>query len=322
MYIAQNASLIGFTLTNGAGTTSGGSVYDQYTGAIYAPTAYANVSNCIITGNSGYLACIYTGARLLNCLIRGNKGVTGGALIQYGIVSNCTIAFNRSFANMVASCTVYQSLIVSNVCFYVDGSYTVVGGPVYNSIIGWNSGAYYAGGVGGADIYNCLIIGNSAGLCGGVWGGTLRNCTVVGNKTSRTENNNAGGVGRGAFLTNCIVWGNTNAGGVNYQNMAVADASQMTNSCTTPPIPGDPAGSGFITNNPLFVDQGSGFGTAYVLGNLRLSPSSPCVNTGTNQGWMTTTWPYDLDGRIRIRYGTVDMGCYERINSGTICGLR
>ncbi|MDO9542299.1 MAG: choice-of-anchor Q domain-containing protein [Kiritimatiellia bacterium] len=56
-------------------------------------------------------------------------------------------------------------------------------------------------------------------------------------------------------------------------------------------------------------------------GNYRLAANSPCVNRGINQSWMTT-WPYDLDGRARIRYGTVDMGAYERINEGTVYGVR
>lgn len=40
------------------------------------------------------------------------------------------------------------------------------------------------------------------------------------------------------------------------------------------------------------------------------------VNAGTNQSWMTNS--YDLDGRKRIRYGTVDMGAYEMIYGGTL----
>jgi len=67
-------------------------------------------------------------------------------------------------------------------------------------------------------------------------------------------------------------------------------------------------GRGNITNNPLFVDAANT--------NYRLSANSPCLNTGQNQDWMTNA--VDLDGRIRIRYGRVDMGAYERIYEGTI----
>jgi len=66
----------------------------------------------------------------------------------------------------------------------------------------------------------------------------------------------------------------------------------------------------------MFVANGSGYGTNHVSGDYRLRANSPCVNTGTNQGWMTNS--YDLDGRMRIRYGTVDMGAYEAIYNGTI----
>ena len=38
-----------------------------------------------------------------------------------------------------------------------------------------------------------------------------------------------------------------------------------------------------------------------------------------HQDWMTDA--VDLDGRIRIRYGRVDMGCYERIYGGSIYSM-
>ena len=44
------------------------------------------------------------------------------------------------------------------------------------------------------------------------------------------------------------------------------------------------------------------------------------MNAGTNVAWMNTA--VDLDGRTRLRYGTVDMGAYELINAGTLYGVR
>ncbi len=66
--------------------------------------------------------------------------------------------------------------------------------------------------------------------------------------------------------------------------------------------------TGNITNNPRFAD--------WVGQNFRLAPDSPCLNTGTNQAWMTNG--VNLDGEIRIRYGVVDIGAYELINDSTI----
>ena len=69
------------------------------------------------------------------------------------------------------------------------------------------------------------------------------------------------------------------------------------------------AGAGIISVDPGFVDFSGG--------NFRLVVNSPCINTGSNENWMTGG-AVDLDGRTRIQYGTVDMGAYERIRSGTI----
>jgi hypothetical protein len=52
-----------------------------------------------------------------------------------------------------------------------------------------------------------------------------------------------------------------------------------------------------------------GYGTNLTIGNYRLQAISPCVNTGTNQDWMTGA--LDLDGLPRILREYVDMGAYE-----------
>ncbi|MDD5482077.1 MAG: choice-of-anchor Q domain-containing protein [Kiritimatiellae bacterium] len=67
-----------------------------------------------------------------------------------------------------------------------------------------------------------------------------------------------------------------------------------------------------IELNPQFAGKDSG--------NFRLANDSPCVNSGTNQDWMTNA--VDLDGSPRIRYGRVDMGAYERIHQGSVYGAR
>ncbi len=71
----------------------------------------------------------------------------------------------------------------------------------------------------------------------------------------------------------------------------------------------------------MFITDGSGYGDTYVAGNYRLNANSPCVNTGSNQDWMTNA--VDLDGNRRIdRFsGRVDMGAYELFPKGTIFSI-
>jgi hypothetical protein len=122
---------------------------------------------------------------------------------------------------------------------------------------------------------------------GGVDGGTLRNCTLVGNAALYQ-----GGGANGGQLYNCIVYHNS-AGNAGPEVMGTT-----LNFCCVSSPPAN--GLGNITNTPWFVDQ--------VNGDLSLSSSSPCINSGRNAYESSAS---DLDGNPRIAGGTVDIGAYE-----------
>ncbi len=69
-------------------------------------------------------------------------------------------------------------------------------------------------------------------------------------------------------------------------------------------------GLGNITNDPEFGTLPGG--------ECHLLDTSPCIDAGTNQPWMTGAT--DLDGHPRIHDGTVDMGCYEFIPEPALGG--
>ena len=160
---------------------------------------------------------------------------------------------------------------------------------------------------------NCLIVSNTYGVYFyatrdrmSTW---FENCTVASNTygilmyfDSRNTNPCY------HYAINSIIYYNTT-------NWTYSDTNVFfTNSCTYP-MPtnalGELQNTSNITNEPVFAERSSR--------NYRLGGSSPCINTGTNRSWMTGR--FDLDGRVRIRYGRVDMGAYERLNSGTIYGF-
>src|SRR5262249_9610823 len=130
------------------------------------------------------------------------------------------------------------------------------------------------------------LSGNFASMGGGCSYGTLNNCTLIGNAAS----NASGGVDS-ATLNNCILYYNQAPSGSDY-------SASSLNYCCTPVLP--TSGEGSFTNTPLLVNQATA--------DLRLQPSSPCINAGDNS-YVTAT--KDLDGNPRIVAGTVDIGAYE-----------
>ena len=162
-----------------------------------------------------------------------------------------------------------------------------------------------------AEVLDCIITGNRAHSDGGgAFGGNHGNCLYVGNRArfgggasffgspgmivngTLTENvayEYGGGVSFGT-LHNSIVYFNIAPILVN------AHETIFSHSCMWPL----PAGSGNITNQPLFVNA--------AMGDYRLSADSPCINRGNDTFVAGVT---DLAGNPRIVGDRVDMGAYE-----------
>ncbi len=126
VYLANGATVSGFTITNGA-TGPGGSdaVWESWGGGLYCPSGNGVVTNCIIINNSAgdsgggaqggtYYNCQFIGngtsgvdsSTVNNCVITGNSGYGAG----YSTLNNCTVTGN-SGVGVVASaqnnCIVY-----------------------------------------------------------------------------------------------------------------------------------------------------------------------------------------------------------------------
>jgi len=272
-----DARLNGFTLTNGIATGSGGS--DRHGGAVLMAGG-GTIENCVVSDNEadahgGGIYVEGSGGFVQHCVISRNRsGADGGGLFGY-------------------SCTVQNSDIFNNISGSDGGGVHLGGGGwieycrVENNIAGRTGGAILAR---GDDIRNCLIAGNSASHSGGGIGhyidipGRIYNCTIVSNWAP------TGGGVEGGTLENTILYYNSASNGPNYYT------GTFSHCCSWP----TPDGQGNTSAEPQFLAPS----------NFHLAPSSPCIDTGTNQ-FGNPLGNYDLDGAPRIVHGTPDMGAYE-----------
>ncbi|MDD5676707.1 MAG: choice-of-anchor Q domain-containing protein [Kiritimatiellae bacterium] len=326
VYLTNGAVLIGFTITKGY-ADSNGAVVSGFGGGVFCAGNNSVVSNCLIISNFACRAGGLYGGTWRNCLIADNVARYPSAPEGYGgggaycsVVADCVFSNNYghragggiySAGDRVTGCLfIYNKGYEPNFCGggIGYGANTVVS----NCVFMYNYAKAHGGGVYRVkSIFNSLIANNRASGVGGGFHAFNAdnkapvNCTIVSNYSSA----GIGGISMNVLscLTNCIVYSNIGYAGASGAVISNNISPNMTSYyCCTLPMP--LYGEGNITNDPAFVNFS---GKDY-----HLSPDSPCINKGINQGWMNDA--IDLDGRRRIIEGTVDIGAYEFQRLGVI----
>jgi len=333
----------GVTLADGDSPTSGGGVY-VWDGAVYDCVVTncrtsANLSteggggirlvagivtNTLITHCTGSnsdqgMGVRMSGGHLLGCTIRRctqASALGGGIFMTSGTVSNCLVEACETWSSVgihalggtvvdtiVRHCTAGYTPIVYLNGTVMDRCQIISNTSVYGRTVHMEGGSWLG---------NSLIASNRTthgtyGYYSGVYlnNGRVINCTIAHNQSAVSSG--AGLYRLAGTVTNCIIYYNTAASAPhNYSG----DQSAVGYSCAPDLTHGV---NGNITNAPAFKDP--------LVGNYRLSPASPCRDTGVLLPGMTT-WR-DLDLKPRVQFGGVDMGAYESPPpAGTIMVVR
>ncbi len=331
VYLANGASLSGFTLASGA--TRGILSYpDHFGGGAFCKSTNTLVSDCILTANSAHAGggAVY-GGTISNCTLTANRAGSGGGAYD-AVLVHCHLLTNiaASAGGGSRRGSLVNCRLTANVAGASGGG--GAGGSLSNCVIEANIAGYSGGGAAGATLQNSVVIGNSAVDGGGVHDGILQNCLLANNWAT----NSGGGVYAGK-LYNCTITGNsaTNRGGggygfdsfhihancVLYNSIIYSNLAALSKDCECTqydsclPAADDGRGDGNIHSPPQFV--------APQTGDFRLSSTSPCINSG-NPAWLESS-PFtnrlDLDGNPRVAGGTVDLGAYEFQNPASIISL-
>jgi hypothetical protein len=303
VYLTNGASLVGFTLTNGAVLTGGtNGVWSG--GGLWCESTNVSVSNCVLIANAAgsgggvsggsltgcTLACNFShegggasGALLSNCVLTNNSAPDWGGGAFHCVLNNCTLWNNSSLdvGGGAYDCSLYNCALNGNSAMY--------GGAVYNSQVtncSLTSNLAVAGaGAYGGVLDNCLLTLNSG--VGAAYGGLLNNCTLTGN-SSTYECAGASA----CTMNNCIVYYNNAPIDANYDSF-----STFNYSCTTPL----PPGQGNLSAEPLLASTS------------HLSEASPCRGAGS-ASFATGT---DIDGEPWNN--PPSMGCDEYY-AGSVTG--
>ena len=275
-----------------------------------------------------------TGGSVSGCTFSGNSAYMGGGIYDDGAlslqqVSDCSFVGN-------------EAVFGGGMCVRSTTSYEVT-----NNIFS-NNRADYGGGIwiqsASPEIVNCAFVGGSplgvresggggGGICNESASPEIVNCTVAGNNAHRYGGGMWNYAGSSPVVVNSIFWGNTASESGNEIYNGSSDSLTIDYCCISGGIEGIVTAAGGVVNDgghngsddPLFVrnpdDGGDGWGddlatpaidegTNDDLGDLRLSPDSPCIDAGDNDA-VPSGVTVDLDGGPRFAGDAVDMGAYE-----------
>jgi hypothetical protein len=153
-YLADGATLSGFTLTNGATVITGSG---DLGGGVFCAFGSAVVTNCILTGNqAGEDGGGASGGTLFNCQLTGNRAFLGGGG-RSSTLNNCTLSSNSAtYGGGAYSCLMTNCTVVANSAAYGGG-----------------------GGVYGCTLDSCIVYYNRAPSNPNWSGGVLNYCCTT-----------------------------------------------------------------------------------------------------------------------------------------------
>lgn len=330
--------LDGFVIT--AGFANGPNPSDRGGGIFIFPVATsATIRRCTVRNNhviakgGGIYAFRFTG-RLSDCTVTDNSAADGGGLyfLQGApMVEESTISFNVASAlgggvfSLASDPNYYHCVITSNGALGGGGIQSASSNPVVDrcrivantaSGLGNPSGGGMLNQESALTISNSVISGNTATVAGGGLHNTLNSTVSIANTLfSRNSAEFTGGVssvsGHISALS-AILWENDDAGGVDESaQIGIAGGTADINYSDVQGLTGSLGGDGNISDAPLFADENGPDGVPGTLDDdYRLSPSSPCINTG-DPALAPGPAAIDLEGNNRVICGRVDIGPSE-----------
>ncbi|MEI6789385.1 MAG: choice-of-anchor Q domain-containing protein, partial [bacterium] len=123
VYMAEKAWLIGMTVTNGG-------AYGVDVGGVFG----GSLSNCVLTGNTGFMAGGACSNTLYHCTLTGNTGNGGGGGAFACTLFNCVLVRNQSDYAGATCCTLYNCTLADN----SGNAGSVANSTVFNSILAGN----------------------------------------------------------------------------------------------------------------------------------------------------------------------------------------
>ena len=181
VYLANGATLSGFTLTNGATRVAGDSSNECSGGGIWCESISVVIINCVLRNN----AATFAGGGVINgwiidCTLDGNRAGNVGGGSCYGTLINCLLIRNSASSGGGAE-----------------------GCSLYTCIISSNSAAVYGGGSESSLHDDCTWTGNAGVFGGGAYLGTLNNCALAANSAY------FGGGGDSCAMNGCLLTNNS-----------------------------------------------------------------------------------------------------------------
>ena len=289
------------------------------TNGVYISENTIYITNIIVRSVNGAENTIIQGTRTRGCVsLRGEYALLNGFTVQRGIglgagiecmyaasVKNCIITDNHSgvyngggiycdhLPGIIDNCIIVSNSGQHGAGIYIGNDYVV-----QNCIIKFNDAAFIGEPVyAKSHIKNCLITKNAPSFSTIFLrdGAILENCTVTDNEMG--DDNIVIDIFLSGFVYNSIIF-NNNSG--RCTNRVTGEAKLYWNSCFDVLPVQTYLGNGNFALNPMFISQEN---EDYFLKAL-----SPCINSGSNYFVSVTN---DINGRLRIIDGKVDMGCIE-----------